>query len=245
MRRVKINISYDGTNYVGWQIQPNRISIQEKIEDALCKMTTETIRIHGSGRTDAGVHAKKQIAHFDIEKYIPNKNLKYALNSILPEDIRINNVISVKSDFHARFDVKEKEYHYCIYNGDTISPFDVKHKTHIKKPLNISAMQLAAQYLIGEHDFASFTANTGKELETTVRDVKELKIIKSGRNITIIAKSEGFLYKMVRSIAGHLIRVGLNEITPESTKQILEEANRTNAVKTAPAKGLFLWNVKY
>jgi tRNA pseudouridine38-40 synthase len=245
MRRVKINISYDGTNYGGWQIQPNRVSIQEKIEEALTTITSESIRIHGSGRTDAGVHAKKQVAHFDIEKYIPNKNLKYALNSLLPEDIRINNVISVKSDFHARFDVKEKEYHYCIYNGETISPFDVKYKTHIKKPLNISAMQLAAQYLIGKHDFASFTANTGKELETTVRDVKELKIIKSGRNIKIVAKSEGFLYKMVRSIAGHLIRVGLNEITSESTKQILEETNRTNAVKTAPAKGLFLWNVKY
>jgi len=245
MRKLKINISYDGTNYGGWQIQPNRVSIQEKIEEALTTLTTETIRIHGSGRTDAGVHARKQVAHFDIKKTFPNKNLKNALNSILPEDIRINNVISVKSDFHARFDVQEKEYHYFIFNGDTISPFDVKYKNHIKKSLNISAMQKAAEYLIGENDFASFTANAGKELETTVRNVTELKVIKSGKNITIVAKSEGFLYKMVRSIAGHLIRVGLNEIYPEATKAILEAANRTNAVKTAPSKGLFLWNVKY
>jgi len=245
MRRLKINISYDGTNYGGWQIQPNRISVQEKIERTLATLTTETIRIHGSGRTDAGVHAKKQVAHFDIEKPFPNPNLKNALNSILPEDIRINNVISVKNDFHARFDVKEKEYHYFILNSDTISPFDVKYKSQIKKTLNFTAMQKAATYLVGKHDFASFTANAGRELETTVRNVTELKVINSGKNITIVAKSEGFLYKMVRSIAGHLIRVGLNEIAPEATKAILETATRTNAVKTAPAKGLFLWNVKY
>jgi tRNA pseudouridine38-40 synthase len=245
MRRLKINISYDGTNYGGWQIQPNRISIQEKIEQALRKLTTETIRIHGSGRTDAGVHAKAQVAHFDIEKPFTNQNLKYALNSVLPEDIRINSVISVKSDFHARFNVKEKEYHYFIYNGDTVSPFDVKYKTQIKKTLNFIAMQKAAEYLVGKYDFASFTANAGRELETTVRNVTELKIIKSGKNITIVVKSEGFLYKMVRSIAGHLIRVGLNEIPPESTQEILEAKNRTNAVQTASAKGLFLWNVKY
>ena len=245
MRRIKINISYDGTNYGGWQVQPNRASIQEMIEEALFTLTSESIRIHGSGRTDAGVHAKAQIAHFDMEKTFPNDKLKLALNSLLPPDIRINSVTNVKTDFHARYDVQQKEYHYFIYNGSPLSPFDEKYKVQIKKKINIAAMQKAATYLVGKHDFASFTANAGKELETTVRNVTEVQIKKSGNNITIIAKSEGFLYKMVRSIAGFLIRVGLEEVPPESTKNILEMKTRGKDVKTAPAKGLFLWNVKY
>ncbi|MDA3799890.1 MAG: tRNA pseudouridine(38-40) synthase TruA [Kiritimatiellae bacterium] len=245
MRRIKINISYDGTDYSGWQVQPNRASIQEKIETTLLILTSESIRIHGSGRTDAGVHAKAQIAHFDMEKTFPNDKLKLAMNSLLPPDIRINSVTNVKTDFHARYDVQEKEYHYFIYNGSPLSPFDEKYKVQIQKKLNIDAMQKAATYLVGKHDFASFTANAGKKLETTIRNVTALQVIKSGKNITIVAKSQGFLYKMVRSIAGYLIRVGLEEVSPELTKDILEMKTRVKDVKTAPAKGLFLWNVKY
>lgn len=245
MRRLRINISYDGSNYGGWQIQPNRDSIQSQIENALNTITNEPIRIHASGRTDAGVHARKQVAHFDIEKTITNKKLKYGLNSLLPPDIRINNVMDVPKGFHARFDVKEKEYRYFIYNGRILSPFDRQYKLLIKKKLDIPAIKEAASFLTGKHDFSAFTANARREVDSTVREITDIQIIQNGNTIVISAKSKGFLYKMVRSIAGYLIRVGLHELPSNSTAEILQSRCRSEVVKTAPAKGLFLWNVKY
>ena len=245
MRRFKITISYDGTNYAGWQVQPNDITVQEKIEAAVRQITTKKVKVHGSGRTDQGVHAKKQVAHFDLDKKITVHALHKGLNAVLPQDIRIMDLKVVPSTFHARYSVVKKEYRYFIWNSEVMPPFDSKYKMHIRSSLDIKAMQKAAGYLVGCHDFSSFTANSRKELDDPVRRLFELKVVKRGSDVVITAIGEGFLYKMVRSLTGFLIKVGKGTAKPSDARKILKCALRTAKVPTAPAHGLFLWNVKY
>ena len=245
MQRFAIIISYDGSAYAGWQIQPNMETMQKKIEEALGELTGKKVMIHGSSRTDQGVHAKHQVAHFDLQEKINSDSLKTGLNALLPEDIRILKAQTVASDFHARQNAVGKEYRYFIWNSDVVPPFLRKYRTHIRKPLNIKSMRKAASYLVGRHDFSAFAANPNRKLGSSIRNLLELRIVKHGSEIVIIAKSSGFLYKMVRSLAGFLIRVGEGAIPASEVKTILSSKIRTARVPTAPPEGLFLWNVIY
>lgn len=245
MRRYRIDVSYDGSQYAGWQIQPDAVTVQQRIEKTINKLTTESPRIHGSGRTDQGVHARNQVAHFDLEKKVSVTTIKRGLNALLPDDIRILRASLVDSAFHARRSAISKQYRYFIWNTPLMPPFKRHYSVHAKTRLDVNAMSEAAAMLQGEHDFSSFTANSRKEIDSTVRNLKELSVRKSGSEIMIIATANGFLYKMVRSLAGFLIRVGEGSIPPEQTKTILQSLRRTAHVKTAPAHGLFLWDVTY
>ncbi len=245
MQRFKITISYDGTEYFGWQVQPEDVSVQGTIEKALHELSGESIKVHGSGRTDQGVHARGQVAHFDIEKKFTERGMMRALNALLPEDIRILSSKKVCDSFHARKTVKTKEYRYFIWNDEVLPPFQRSYRTHVRTPLDVDKMAKAAKYLVGRHSFKSFSANRRKEEGSYVRDLYRLDVKKKGSEIVIIAQGSGFLYKMVRSIAGYLIRVGKGKAKPAETKKILKAEKRTQHVETAPPQGLFLWKVRY
>ena len=246
LQRYRAVVSYDGTHYAGWQVQPDKRTVQGELERYLQSLTGEIQRIHSSGRTDSGVHARAQVAHFNIVgDAIESRRLVRGFNALLDDDIRILSVKPVPNTFHARFSTVGKEYRYCIWNDEMVPPFLRLYRTHIRKPLNISAMNQAAEHLVGEHDFAAFTANPNREIDGTVRQIYTLQVSKHGHDITIVVKGNGFLYKMVRSLAGFLIRVGTGELTPIITKEILASQTRTARVPTAAAKGLFLWRVNY
>ena len=244
-RRYRIVISYDGTAYAGWQIQPNGVTIQEKLEAALHQLTGEKCKVHGSGRTDQGVHAHRQVAHFDLHTRFPPRSLPRAMNSILPLDIRVMSAAMADPSFDARRHAAGKEYRYFIWNAEIMPPTYRNYKAQVKTLLNVDAMREAAGLLVGEHDFAAFTANPNREVETTVRALYDLKVTRRGREIIITARGSGFLYKMVRSLAGFLIRVGQGAVPPSETRAILLSRTRTARVPTAPSQGLFLWNVDY
>jgi tRNA pseudouridine38-40 synthase len=204
------------------------------------------VRIYGSSRTDAGVHAKGFVAHFDLEKPIPPSNVPRAMNSRLPEDIRVLKASYAKSNFDARKDAKGKEYRYFLYNGDILPPCLAPYWAFMHKRLNVDAMQEAANHFVGRHDFAPFAANPHRVLETTVRNIFSFKVQKAGPRIVFIVRGDGFLYKQVRSMVGFLIRVGLGEEKPSAVAELLEaRAPRTARVPTATGRGLFLWKVFY
>jgi len=243
--RYRALVAYDGTAYVGWQAQPNGPSIQSAIEEALFLVTGERTRVMGSGRTDSGVHAVGQVAHFDLVRPIPPSGLTKALNSRLPGDIRILNVRKTRADFDCRRHAVGKEYRYFIWNAPIMPPHRRLYCAHVPQPLNVEAMLAAARLLVGAHDFSAFTANSGQVIESKVREVSSVKITRRGKEIVIIVQGAGFLYRMVRSIAGFLIRVGEGSLMPEDTTRILGSRIRTATVPTAPACGLFLWKVRY
>ena len=245
MHRYRIDISYDGTAYAGWQVQPRDVTIQQKIEETLARLTQQKPKVHGSGRTDQGVHARRQVAHFDLKKNVAPESLRRGLNALLPADIRVLKATVVSADFHARCSTVSKEYRYFIWNGDIVPPFIVKFRHRIRRKLDIAAMAMAAEMLRGRHDFAAFTANSKRGKEDTVRDLHELLIRKRGCEVVIIARGEGFLYKMVRSLVGWLIAVGDGSEPVSETTRVLDSRVRTSRVKTTRANGLFLWDVKY
>ena len=243
--RYAITVAYDGSNYTGWQVQPAHVTVQQRIEEVLHSLTGETIKVHGSGRTDQGVHAAGQVAHFDLSsRWRPDVLLK-GLNALLPQDIRVKRVKRVAAQFHARRGAVKKEYRYFIWNADIMDPSHRLYATHVRKPLDIRAMHAAAQALVGRHDFAAFTANPNRVVESTVREVMYIKIKKTGPSICVSVASGGFLYKMVRSLCGLLIRVGEGAVPPGEAKAILASGVRTARVPTAPPEGLFLWRVWY
>jgi len=243
--RYRIEVAYDGTAYFGWQVQPRHTTVQACIERAVAQITGETVKVHGSGRTDQGVHARGQVAHFDLHKRMPPDALKKGINALLPADIRILRATRAKPDFHARRTATKKEYRYFIWNTEIREPSHRLYATHVRRPLDVAAMRAAAALLVGRHDFAAFTANPNREVESTVREVRYLTVSKAGPLITVRVASEGFLYKMVRSLCGLLIRVGEGAEKPEAVRAILESKIRTARVPTAPAEGLFLWRVWY
>lgn len=246
-RRFRIDIAYDGTAFQGWQVQPGHRTVQGELEKAAARLSAgEPVKIHGSGRTDHGVHARQQVAHLDLEwKAAAATALARALNAHLPADVRVLRSRRVASDFHARKSVLRKEYRYFIWNAPILPPYLRFTRCHIRRPLNVTAMREAAVLLEGRQDFTSFTANPRREVESHIRDLECLRILKSGREIVIVARSSGFLYKMVRSIAGHLLRVGEGAVQPGETRQILARKERTAHVETAQPQGLFLWAVTY
>lgn len=245
MGRYRLDIGYDGTAYGGWQVQPNARTIQGELERALKTITGETVKVHGSGRTDAGVHAREQVAHFDLELDRACNELQRGMNALLDPDVRVLQVLSESGDFHARRSALGKEYRYFIWNAQVMQPALRLYRAHVRRPLDAKAMNFAAERLEGLHDFAAFSANPLRPVESTVRNLFELRVIKRGPEVTIVASSEGFLYKMVRSLAGFLVRVGEGELAPEFADAILASGRRTAVVPTAQPQGLFLWRVWY
>ena len=244
MKRIKLTIAYDGTNYCGWQIQPNGVTIEEVINKTLQKLTGEPILVIGASRTDSGVHAMGNVAVFDTETSIPPERIAMALNQRLPEDIVIVKSEEVALDFHPRYCDCSKTYEYHIIN--TRIPVPTKRLTNyfVSYNLNLDHMREAASYLVGEHDFVSF-CNVRTDVENTVRTITALDVIENGNEITIRITGNGFLYNMVRIIVGTLIRVGRGFYTPEKVKEILEAKDRKAAGVTAPAHGLMLMNIEY
>ena len=245
MRNIKLTIEYDGTNYQGWQVQPKGLTLQGVIEDQLKRLTGESVHLMGSGRTDAGVHARGQVAHFKTRSTLDVFTLQRALNSLLPPDVAIRKVEEVDEGFDARRNCKTKIYEYCILNRSLRSVFNRGHSWHIPQKLALGKMRKATQRLIGEHDFASFRS-AGSPTRTTVRRVirADWKRRRDGLLIFEIEAS-GFLKQMVRAIVGTLVEAGRGKLTPEDVQTILESRDRKEAGPTAPAHGLFLKEVKY
>ena len=245
MRNIKLTIQYDGSRYKGFQrLKDNDNTIQGKIEDVLTRMTEEKIEIIGSGRTDMGVHAYKQVANFKTNSNLSVEKMNDYLYKYLPEDIVINDICEVDDRFHARYNAKGKVYLYKIYNTKHHDVFLRKYTTHVEKPLDIEAMKEASKYLIGEHDFTSFASSKSKK-KSNVREIYSITINKNKEVIDIFVEGNGFLYNMVRIIVGALIDVGLHRKSPEDIKEMLERKDRSQASDTAPAKGLYLYSVKY
>lgn len=244
MRNIKIEIEYDGTNYCGWQVQQNGITIQGEIIKALEKLTGKDITVHGSGRTDAGVHARGQVANFILENNIPVKRLPLALNSNLPKDISIINAKEVPADFHARYSATGKRYIYHIYESNYRSALLRNYSYHVHYRLDHDKMKEAARVFVGSHDFKGFMAS-GSSVENTVRTINKLDIRKENKSLYICIEGDGFLYNMVRIIVGTLVEIGIGKMETGQIKKALESGERTDAGHTAPAQGLFLDKVFY
>jgi tRNA pseudouridine38-40 synthase len=244
--RWKCTCAYDGTNFDGWQRQPSGGAVQNHIEAALTQIFDLPLQLHGSGRTDAGVHARGQCFHFDANWAHEPEKLIRALHSILPTSIRIKSVKSVSEDFHARFSVSGKRYLYNYYLGRA-DPVDDRYLWACRDlPLELEVMQAAADRLLGTHDFSAYSATHGKENDPNpVKTVTRLQLRQRGKFIRLDAEGTGFLYRMVRSIAGALYAVGRGRLTPDDIAEILESKKRTHRIVTAPAKGLFLDRVFY
>jgi tRNA pseudouridine38-40 synthase len=246
MRRFKLIIAYDGTNYSGWQVQPHCNSVQQEIQDCLSRITVSTVKLHGSGRTDSGVHARGQVAHVDLVTRLSKRTIYYALNSHLPADIRILKVVEVHSEFHARRSAKSKEYRYFVSAAPFVLPDKRLYCNNVYRSLDVHAMRIAATYFVGTHDFKSFAANSKREIPTFVRTISCFTICKRGSEIMFRVRGSGFLYKQVRGMVGLLLKVGTGDEKPEAVQELLEEhLPRTSRVPTAPARGLFLWQVWY
>jgi tRNA pseudouridine38-40 synthase len=243
-RRWKCVCAYDGTSFAGWQSQAGGTAIQDVIEARLNQIFKTSLRIHGSGRTDAGVHAHGQVFHFDaIWPHAPEKLLA-AFRVGLPPSIQIKSVAAVPAEFHARFGAKGKRYDYYLHLGDA-DPFTRPYCWTVFKPLDVPAMQATAAILRGRHDFRAFTALNGPERDDTIRNLRRLEVVRRGRRLRITAEADGFLYKMVRSLAGVLVGVGEGRIAVSDVRTILHARARIPAVQTAPPQGLFLTKVFY
>lgn len=242
--RIKLTISYDGTNYCGWQVQPNGVTVQQVLEDALKTATGESTRITGSGRTDAGVHAVGQVAHFDTESSIPPERFYKALNAHLPQDIRVIKSQLVDENFHACTTAKKKTYEYSLYFSEVEKPLKDRYAVKIDKKPDISVMKEFALELVGEHDFKAFCAS-GSGAKTTVRTVYAIDIDGENDDIKITVTGNGFLYNMVRIIVGTLLLAGYGELDKSALKDMLKTGKRPVAIKTLPAKGLCLKSVEY
>ena len=244
--RWKCTCAYDGTDFDGWQRQPGGGAVQNHIEAALTQIFDRPLQLHGSGRTDAGVHARGQCFHFDAEWLHEPEKLIRALHSILPTSIRIKSAKSVSDDFHARFSVSGKRYLYNYYLGRA-DPVDDPYVWACRDlPLDLKEMQVAADRLLGTYDFSAYSATHGKENDPNpVKNVTRLQLKQRGKFIRLDAEGSGFLYRMVRSIAGALYAVGRGRLTPDDIAEILESKKRTHRIVTAPAKGLFLDKVFY
>ena len=244
MKRIKLTVAYDGTDYCGWQIQKNGITVEEVLNRALSRLTGENITVIGASRTDAGVHARGNVAVFDTNTRIPAERLTYALNALLPEDVTVVRSEEVPAGWHPRKYVSVKTYEYRILNREFPDPVRRRDTYFVSFRLDIERMREAAQYLIGEHDFKSF-CSAQTTVEDTVRTIYDLDIDKEGDLITIRVRGNGFLYNMVRIIAGTLAGVGRGYFEPQDIKAMLAERDRTKAGVTAPPQGLTLMGIEY
>lgn len=244
MRRIQLIIEYDGTRYAGWQRQENALAVQQVIEERLSRLTGERIVIHGASRTDAGVHAFGQSAHFDTACAIPADKFSFALNTMLPPDVRVRASRQVPETFHARFSTKGKRYRYLFHVHPHAGALNRLTHAHVICPLDDALMRREAQSLIGTHDFAAFAAS-GSVVKDTVRTIYRADVTRDDTQIRLIVEGNGFLYNMVRIIAGTLIGVGSGKLEPGAFSRAIETGNRLDLGVTAPAHGLTLMEVFY
>ena len=242
--KIKLTISYDGTNYAGYQIQDNAVTIQAVLENALEKLTGEKISTVASGRTDAGVHAQGQVVSFDTNSTIPPEKFYKALNVYLPDDVKALSSEQAGEDFNARKSAKTKTYTYSLYIADTINPLKERYSVKIPKTVDFSLVKQGAKILVGEHDFKCM-CSTGSSVNTTIRTVYSVDVLVLDNEVKFVVKGNGFLYNMVRIMVGTLIQIGLKEKTIEDLQKALETGDRTLVGKTFPAKGLCLTEVQY
>lgn len=245
LRNIKILIEYDGSRYKGWQrLKDNDQTIQGKIESVISEMVSKKTEITGSGRTDAGVHAKGQVANFHTKSKMSLKEMHTYLNHYLPQDIVVKEITEVAERFHSQYNVTSKKYVYNIWNHWISSPFDRKYSYQVADKLSLDLMEEAAKKLVGTHDFVGFSS-VKKSNKPTIKTIKEIKIIRDGNMLKFIFIGDGFLYNMIRIIMGSLIEIGLKEKKVSYIDEILESKTRSIAGKTVPAQGLFLEEVTY
>jgi tRNA pseudouridine38-40 synthase len=248
MIKIRMTIAYDGTAYSGWQVQKTGLGVQQKVEEAFQKLFPSVTRIHGSSRTDTGVHALGMEAHVEIpeeEFRMTTRKLSLALNAHLPEDIRVIKTSRAPAEFHARFDAAGKQYRYFVWNHPAMNPLLRHQAWHVPHSLDLTVMKLAATHLLGKHDFKSFAANRNYEMESTVRTISRCDIQKKGPLLTFLIEGDGFLYKMCRGITGTLVQIGRGKFSAEQLKHMLAAKDRREAGMSAPAHGLVLWKVFY
>ena len=245
MKRIKLTVAYDGTNYHGWQVQPNAVTIEGKLNEAISELTKESIQVIGASRTDAGVHALGNVAVFDTESRIPGEKFSYALNQRLPDDIVIQQSQEVDKDFHPRYCTCEKTYEYVILNRKFPLPEYRNTAFFYYGDLDIKAMQEATKAFLGEHDFAGF-CSAGAQVKTTVRTIYELTVEKKDNDmICIRVRGNGFLYNMVRAMVGTIVYAAEGKLAPEDIPAILDSGNRTLAGPTVPPGGLYMTRLWY
>ena len=244
MKNIALILSYDGTNYNGWQVQKNGPSIQESMETAVFRLLGQKVHVSGVGRTDSGVHARRYVANFKAECTIPMDRLPYALNSFLPEDIAVSGAVLVPDCFDARFDCTKKEYAYYIYPSTLRDPFHARYAYRYNYPLDITRMQEGAQRFVGKQDFAAVRSQ-GTPVKSTVRTVFWCEVEPVDDLIRIRVCGDGFLYNMVRAIAGTLTYVGGGKLSPDDVSAILRAGDREQAGPTLPAHGLFMNRLWY
>lgn len=245
--KYKLLIAYDGTCYSGWQEQPNAVSIQTILQKVLSIILREEILVTGSGRTDAGVHALGQVAHFSYDCEIDLSKTLLSLNSLLPKDIRVKSIHSVPVEFHARYSASGKIYRYHFHLAPSIDPFKRLYTYHISYKFNRELLKKGAEYFLGTHDFTSFSnqAQKGSAAKNPVRTIKRLDIIENGEQLFLEFEADGFLYKMVRNITGTLIDIAKEKLALDAIPKIFAARDRRVAGVVAPARGLFLMQVFY
>jgi tRNA pseudouridine38-40 synthase len=250
MRNLKVILSYDGADFSGWQVQPDKATVQGALASAIGRITGEKVLPQGSGRTDAGVHALAQVMTFVTESSVPTENFLKALNDILPASVRVLQVSEAPADFHARHSAEAKTYRYRIYRESICPPFLARYVWHYPYPLDEEAMARAASFVVGEHDFTSFAAvdpERGREDEpaSNVRTIFFCSWERTGEELIYTVRGSGFLHHMVRNLVGTFILVGRGTLQPDDVPRILEARKRSAAGATAPASGLYLVNVEY
>lgn len=243
-RNYKLLITYDGTKYYGWEHQPNKDTIQGKLEDVLNHLSDKPVEIIGAGRTDGGVHAKGMVANVFLDIGMTEEELRDYMNRYLPQDIMIQQVSPASDRFHARYNAIGKTYCYTCFDGRTKPVFDRKYVWTLEQTLDVERMQRAATYLIGRNDYKSFCKNPQKK-KSTVRTIDQIEIVRRGDYVTLSFHGDGFLRNMVRILTGTLVDVGLGKTEPEHVLEILRAQNRLEAGETAPAQGLCLMKVDY
>jgi len=243
--RLKLIVSYDGAPFAGWQSQSHRNTVQDYLERAFERVTGGDIRVHGAGRTDAGVHALAQCAHVDLLKRLPADRWISALNALLPPSIRVIRCRYVSRNFHARLSAKGKIYRYRIWTAPILPPFQYRHAWHIAQPIDLKILKSASKHFVGTHDFAAFAANRGKLEPSTIRTINSVRVCRKDPCITIEFDGDGFLYKMVRLMVGALVKCALGKMRIEEITSRLHSAKAGSARFTAPAEGLYLVRVRY
>lgn len=242
--KIKVVLSYDGTNFSGYQVQPQKRTVQLELEKALTTISKRDVKVVASGRTDAGVHAKGQVIHFNTDLTMEDWQWVRALNALLPGDILVREVSCVNEQFHARYDVLGKEYRYFVNTANHVNVFHRNYEAHYRGDINVILMREAALSIIGTHDFSSFCASK-TSVEDKVRTVESITIIENGDILEFRFVGNGFLYNMVRILVGTLLEFGSGKRNSNEMVTILNACDRTKAGKTAPAQGLFLWEVWY
>jgi len=244
MTTVRLTLEYDGTAYAGWQIQPNGLSVQQVVEDALARVVGEPVRLHSSGRTDAGVHALGMVAHFQTGRALPLSAYREGVNRFLPRDVAVTEAAIAPEGFHARFSARGKWYRYIIYQGPVRSPLRERTSWHIRSALDVAAMALGARSMVGRHDFAAFRSSSC-EARTSIREIFSLEILPHGDLLFVDVKGSGFLKNMVRIMVGTLVEIGMGKRSVRDVETLLREGRREGAGCTAPAQGLCLKEVWY